>query len=347
MNAMDLQVSASRTRQIDAAIDQASRDIEGLCKRTFYPVDDTKYFDWPNFQRAYPWRIWLDKAELADVTTNVPVITSGGVTIAASHIFWGPWNYAPPYTYLELDRASSESFGHGDTPQREVAITGTFGYWAKTRAAGALDGAISSTTATSITVTNGSLIDGVGVGDVLLVGSERMQVTDKTTAASGQTVQSGLTTAKASDDALGVTTGSDFHVGETLLIGTERLYILDIADNSLTVKRAWGGTTLAAHSASDTIYVYRQLTVTRGDLGTTAATHSDGTAISAYRIPGPVRKLAIAEAINTLQQENAGYSRTIGSGSNQRQAATPADGLDDLRARVYQTYGRKARTRVI
>ena len=67
--------------------------------------------------------------------------------------------------------------------------------------------------------------------------------------------------------------GSGFNVGEVILVDSERMLIVDIAGNYLTVKRAWDGSVLAIHSTGADIYTLRLLTVTRGALGTTAGTH--------------------------------------------------------------------------
>src|SRR5689334_11631751 len=154
-SALDVKETARNNVQVDRAIETASDSIDGLMHRVFYTTDTTKMFDWPNFQNAYPWRIWFDAAELADVTTTVPTVTSGGNTIADSSIFWGHPNYSPPFTFMELDRSTSASFGQGSTPQRDVHITGTFGYSATTRAGGALAADVTTTSATTCTVTDG------------------------------------------------------------------------------------------------------------------------------------------------------------------------------------------------
>jgi hypothetical protein len=120
--------------------------------------------------------------------------------------------------------------------------------------------------------------------------------------------------ALASDVTIAVTTGTSYTVGEILLLDSERMLIVDIAGNNLTVKRAWDGTVLAAHTGS-TIYAPRRLTVTRGAVGTTAATHSNGAAITRHVVPGLIKELCVAEALNTLLQETGGYSRVIGTGN--------------------------------
>jgi len=340
--ALDIKQTTRNDAQVDRAIQAASRSVESLMHRVFYPTITTKLFDWPSFQGTYPWKLYFDASDVADVTANVPVVTSGGNVIPAADVFWGPWNYAPPYTFLELDRSTSASFGQGSTPQRDIAITGTFGYWTNTGAAGALAVALTDTTGTAVVVTNGAA---VGVGDNILVGSERMLVTDKTMVSSTQTQQgSGVSTANVADVTLAVTDGTKFFVGEIVLLDSERMLIVDIAGNNLTVKRAWDGSVLAAHSGA-TVYVLRTLTVTRGVLGTTAATHLISAAVSVALVPSLIKELAVAEALNDLLQESAGYARTQGNGAGAQ--SNIGMSLNSIRSRALAQYGRQARTRVV
>lgn len=338
--ALDIKETARNNKQIDRAIQSAARNIEGHLHRKFYPEDKTCFWDWPNFQRSYPWKIWLDANELADVTVNVPVVTTGGQVIPASAIFWGPWNYAPPFTFLELDRSQSFAFGVGSTPQRDISITGTYGYSIDTDPGGTLAAAISSTTATTITVSDESLI---GVGSLLIAGSERMLVQDKAAVTTGQSNSTGATTASAADNAITVPSGAAINTDEVLLIDSERMLAVDVTGNVVTVKRAWDGTALATHTANTTIYAYRQLTVLRGQLGTTAATHTNGTAVTVHRPPELIRDLAIAEAIVRELGETSGYAE----GGSEGVATGLAAALPDLWDEAETVYGRKARIRAI
>jgi hypothetical protein len=340
--ALDVKESGLSDVIVDGAIDSARADVEGLCHRRFYNVIQTNYWDWPNFQRAYPWRIWFDERELADTSGIQPTVTTGGQSIPDSAIFWGPWNYSPPFTFMELDRSQSYAFGVGSTPQRDVAITGLFGYWDKQASAGSLSAAISSTSVTTCTVSDGAAM---GVGDVIIAGTERMLVQDKAMADTGMTQQgSGCSTKAANDNLLGVTDGTQFSPHEVLQLDAEQMLIESITGNSLTVKRAWNGTVLGAHSGAD-IYASRKLTITRGDLGSTAATHTQGTSLNIQVIPGLVKELAIAEAINHVLQRSSGYARTMaipGAG-----AVIPGGSLPDIRNQCWTAFGRKNRQRVI
>lgn len=342
--ALDIQQTADYDAQVDSALMAAADDVDGLCKRRFYNAIETHYWDWPNYQYAYPWRIWFDQAELADVTVNAPTVTTGGQSIPDSAIFWGPWNYAPPFSYLELDRSQSYAFGVGSTPQRDVSITGLFGYWLKTRPAGSLAAAISSTTAATITVSNASPA-GLGVGDVLTVDSESMLVQDWALADTGQAQTGpGCSTAANSDVTLEVEDGAGLNTGELIQLDSEFMLITSIAGNYATVVRAVNGSVLATHDAAE-VYAYRSLTVERGFGGSTAATHENSASLVAALVPGQVHELALAEALNTVLQKTSGYARQIGEGPG----ATPVPGgsLPDLRKRVLTKYGRKGRQRVI
>lgn len=335
MSAVDSKFTARDTGRVDRAIEAASLAIKHTLHRQFYPETRTQTFDWPNDQYARPWRLWLNQHEMVSVSA----LTSGGVTIAASDFFLRP-DAGPPYTHIEIDLDSSAAFAAGDTHQRAISVSGVFmGCAPVTAPAGALAEALDASE-TAVDVTDSAAI---GVGQILIVDSERMIVTGKSMLTTGQTLQTALT-ASAANTTVAVSNGAAYAYDEVILLDSERMLIVDIAGNNLTVKRAHDGSVLVAHTGS-TIYAPRTLTVERGALGTTAATHTISTAITRHVVPGPVRTLGIAESINTLFQETAGYSRQIGSGETARESY--ARGLKDLRAEVYATYGRKARIRAV
>lgn len=341
--AIDMKPSDVDYPRIDRAIVQARESVDYLCHRRFYNVIETHEWDYPNYQRAYPWRIWLDEAELADVTVNVPVVTSGGTVIPAADIMWrtgGSWNYGPPYSAIELDRSTNAAFGVGQTPQQDVKITGTFGYWTKTFASGTITANITDTVGTTVSVSNST---SPGVGDIITIDSENMLVQDRAFTDTTDTQSSGCTTAAASDNAL-TPSGGTFYAGEVLLLDSEQMLVKSVSGSVLTVKRAYNGTVLATHSSAK-IYAPRSLTVTRGDFGTTAATHTSGATVNVNEIPALVKELAIGEALNILLQETSGFARQVG----EPPAGHPATGgsLPDLRAQVVARYGRKNRKRVI
>lgn len=329
----DFKEVARNNEQIDRAIAAATRSVEGLTHRKFYPEIDTRYFDWPNQQYARSWRLWLDGNEVVSVSSLV----SGGETVSASDYFLEPNTYGPPYNRIEMDLGSSAAFSTGDTHQRSIAVSGTFGYTDEVENASTL-AASGSSSATSLTVASSTYI---GVGQILKIDSEYLLVTEKRYADTTQNLQTPLTSAK-SDVSVVVSNGTVFNPGDVVVLDSERMKVIDVIGNTLTVVRAWDGTVLAAHTGSD-IYLPVSLTVKRGALGSTAATHANGATVSKVVIPELVRELAIAEAINILLQASSGYARSESGESN-----NPADigrGLQGLRDQVKRLYGRKARIR--
>jgi hypothetical protein len=342
MRAIDAQPSVKSARQIDRALQSASRDIDGLCHRVFYPTVATRYFNWPDSQYRPSWRIWLDDSELISLTS----ITSGGIAINPADVLLEPNRSGPPYNRVEINLGSSAALGGGSTHQRDVGMTGL---WAGCPLAettvGALAAAVASTSATTVTVTGAASAE-LGVGSVLRVDSERMLVTGRAMASTGQTLAADLAVQK---NAVTVTVAdtSGFAVDETILVGAERMLIVDIAGTSLIVERSDGGSVLAAHTTGATIYAPRTLTVTRGALGTTAATHTDASSVVRWDPPGLVRDLTIAEALNRMTNEQAAYVRTkrASGGLSSNDQGLVARDLPSLREQVYNAHGRKARHR--
>lgn len=330
--ALDIRETARSNAQVDREIESASRGIEGNLHRVFYPTIATRYFDFPSISDlSWPWVLWLHDNEVVSVSSLV----SGPTTISPVNYFLEPVNDGPPFNRIEINLSSRAGFDVGATYQRSIALTGVFGFDVNTAPAGALAAAIVSTSATTCSITDNSLI---GVGHIIQIDSERMIVTGKTMLTTGQT---GSITASQADVSVAVSNGAAFAVDEVLLIDSERIRIIDIAGNTLTVKRAWDGSTLAAHVTA-TLYALRTLTVTRGALGTTAVTHLNAAPVLRHVIPGPVENLCVAESLNSLLQEESGYARTVGSGDNVRNAS--GAGLADMRRQAFTSHGRKMRT---
>jgi len=338
-SALDVKASAYADKQILRAIESASRSIDGLTHRHFYPQTATRYFDWPDPQPTPAQTLWLEQHEVISVTT----LTVGGVAIAASDYDLEPNGDGPPYDRIELDLSSSATFGGGSTSQRTIALTAVYGYGSDTEAAGALAEALDGSE-TGVDVTDSSL---VGTGDTILIGTEYMTVTGRSMASTGVTIHSADSlTASAADVSLTCSSATGIPVvGETVLVDSERMLVVDAAGTTLTVRRAHDGTVLATHAALATIYALRTLTVVRGALGTTAAAHDTATVVRRHAPPGLIRDLAIAEAIVRYEQEGAGYARTVGSGEGERNASLA--GLADLRRQTHRLYGRRARMRAI
>lgn len=327
-SALDSKETARNNGQIDRAIEAVSRLIDRKLHRRFYPEQDTRYFRYPAEWQGRSWRLWLDDDEVISVSA----LTSGGTALSPSDYFLEPVNFGPPYTHIEINLDGNAAFSSGGTPQRSIAVTGLFGNADDEAPAGALAEALDDSE-TEVDVTDSAAI---GIGQLIRVDSERMIVTGRRALTTGQTLQADLT-ASAADVTVAVTTGSAYAVDELILVDSERMRIVEIAGNNLTVKRAFDGTVLAAHTTGATIYAGRTLTVERGALGTTAATHDTAAAVRKHTPPGLIRQLTVAECLNELLGEGAG------GGANSPDMRY----LKDLREQVRDTYGRKARVRAV
>lgn len=336
---LDVKETARSNTRIDRALTDATGAVHGLCKRVFYPETATRSFNWPNEQRARSWRLWLDRSEVISVTT----LTSGGTTIVAADYFLEPNQYGPPYNSIEIDLGSNAAFDSGDTHQRAIVVTGLFGYRNDETTLGATTEALdASETGIDVDATTSAAI---GVGSLLRIDTERAIVTGRAQLDTGQTLGGSITNVN-NIVTVAVQSGAAFAAGESILIDSERMLVEDISGNNLTVKRAWDGATIAAHTAGAVIYAPRTLTVERGALGTTAATHSSAATVYRWDPPGPVRQLCVAEALTDLLQGRSGYARTAGSGDSEREAS--GRGLKDLRDRIYNSeLAIKGRTRSI
>lgn len=336
--ALDVPETARSNTQIQREIWASSRGIEGDFLRYFYPSVSTQTFDWPDHQFATPWRLWLDQRELTSITQ----VLAAGTDITSS-VLPRP-DDAPlrgePFTKLEINLASSAAFTSGSTFQRSITVTGVYGYCADETAGGLMVTAFTDLTGTSGTCSDASLI---GVGAILRVDQERVIVTGKGLANTGQTL-GGTLTAQNNATTVPVQDGTKYTPGETILIDAETMLITDVAGNQLIVTRAWNGSVLAAHTSGAAVYARRLLTVQRGVLGTTPATHTANTPINVHQVPSLIRDLCVAETVATLTQVRRGYGTVIKRSTGG--SASPADPVDvstaliDLRNRARARYAR-------
>lgn len=343
-NALDSQATSYNDAQIDRIISASTANVEGQMSRRFYPQIDVRSWDWPNEQMGRSWRLWLDQNELLSFTQ----VVTGGIAITPDQFFLEPQNYGPPYSHLEFDLNSNYAFGGGSTPQNDITIYGTFGYTNATSLAGTLTAAISTASQTTAALSDSSL---VGVGDMLLLGTEYAQVSAKNYSDSGQAAV-GTVAAQQSVNMVTVSNGTAFNVGEQILLDAENMLIVGIAGNNLLVRRAWNGTTLASHTASE-IYVPRLATITRGLLGTIASTYTLGATVKRHAPPDLIRQLTIAESIYSLQQEQGAYmsivqrARDLGANNSRIATSSMFHPIDELRENALTRYGRKVRLRAV
>ena len=324
---------------IDRKLDGSSRSVEEQMHRRFYPELKTVKFDYPNWSYSPAWRLWLDDNEI--VTKDGLILQCGGTTIDNDDIILrrSDGRNEPPYTHLELLTSSAAAFGGGPTFQESTVLTALYGYQYDWLAGGELSAGINSSVTTVDLLPLNSYFD-VGVGSLIMVGTERMLVTNRRLLDTTQNLQTTMD-ARNADTIVDVTDGSTFAPDEIILIDAERMRIVDIAGNNLIVERAFDGTNVASHAGGADIYSMRRFTVQRGALGSTAAAHSSGDDVSVFQYPGLVEELANAETIVMLEQASGAYATTVGSGDSGRDSA--GKGLPEIQARCWNAHARKSR----
>lgn len=326
--ALDSKESARNNAQLARLIGSSTDSIErDQLHRRFYPEVGSHSFDWPTRVESDGSRMLaLGEYELVSVSQ----LRVGGVVVNPANYTKLPANGSPPYTSIELDSTVALT----GSARRAVVIDGTFYREDGTAAAGTLAAAIPDGTSTSVTVSDSAAI---GTGQLLLVGTERLIVDRRSMVDTGQNLAGDLTD-KTNVEVVPVGSGAAFVEGEVVLIDAEKMLVVDIPGNSLVVKRGWDGSTVAAHTTGADVYAPRKLTVRRGVLGTSGSSHSNGAAITKLVVPDLVNQGCIAETLTSYMQENTGYGRKIGSGESERDAA--GAGLEDLRRRMWEAYGR-------
>lgn len=333
MTASSIKATAYATNEILDAILSASDSVDRLVnlgdatRPAFAPWTGSITFDWPTINNGDGYRFFLNQFRLHSLTSLV----SGGDSLTSSALPWP--SYGPPYSAVEIDQAGSDSLDYvSGVGQRSLVLSGTWGVLGETseRSSWTLGASVSSSASTL------TLNAPVGVGSIVVLGNERVIVSARSWASSGQT--SSALTAAVNAQSVSVSDGSAFLAGEEIIIDSERLLIREIVGNTLTVQRQSSGSTLAAHSNGAAIYWARSCEVERGALGTSADSHDSGSAVGIYRAPTLVEQLTIAYALDRRAQESAGYARTIGQGESERQVS--ARGIADLERRVSAAYGR-------
>lgn len=339
--AADIKASASAARTLDSLLRSATENVNGQLVRPLgmWPTVVTWSFDWPADPRSRAWRLWLDERTLISVDSA----STGGNALDVSELLLYP-QIGPPYTAIETNRGGALAFGGGSTPQGDIVIGGVGGYRNDEEPAGQLAAAVVSTAAVSITV-DAAGSAALGVGDLIRIGTERLILTGRAVNTTGVDVAGAGLTANNNSQQLAVADGTAFATGERLLLGAERVQVTEIAGNTLIVKRAVDGSTLAAHPAGEDIFGYRTFVAERGALGTTATTHLISTAIERWVPQALATELCLAEALNSGQQRLSAYARVSGSGDAQRELV--GRGLKDIRDDARRALGRRSRVTAV
>ena len=238
-------------------LESASRAIESYVgNRSFAPFKATREYDLgrgelrkrSEFPRTAEYSLATDPVlgvvPLSDWLTAAPTTvtaydasardTSTVLTEGLSNDYLlEPYAQAPYHT-LKLSENTVENLSAG---QKTLTILGQWGWQNDTISETTQNGAISSTTATAVTMASAN---------------------------------------------------AAVYIGDTILLGTEQMYV----------------------SAKSGV----NLTVIRGVNGTTAATHSDGASISRYLYPSDVSEACLAIARDSFRSREAGTTAIIGTG---------------------------------
>ncbi len=286
---------------IDQKIEAASRAAEMLTHRRFYPELKTIKMDWPNYQYVAPWQLWLNDNEAISISS----LTAGGTTISGSNyaLRRGDDKPEPPYSYIEILQSSGSAFAGGVNGQQQSVVATLLTGWNDTDTSvpqASLGGAINSSVLTMVFNPSTGVYSDLGVGSLVLIGSERLQVIARRfSAVSGQTLTAGISDFQSAV-AVPVTSGAAFAIDEVILIDSEKMRITDISGNTLICDRAHDGTVLDTHLINATVSARRTLTCRRGVLGSTAASHSSSDPVYVHAYPEPLPELVTAKACMAL-----------------------------------------------
>lgn len=151
----------------------ASRDIERLTLRRFFPVIATNYYRWPPFHVSASWEVWTEDDLLSVTLLQAQASGQHASPVNLANFYLEPQQYGPPYNRIEIDLSSSDVFTAGPTPQRSIGVTGLWGYCNTTTPAGTLAAALTTTGVTTATV---SVPTPINQGDVLLIDAEAIYV---------------------------------------------------------------------------------------------------------------------------------------------------------------------------
>ncbi len=162
---------------IDLVIEQASREIDALMNRRFIPKTKTIPHPWPTRNGRNTWTLPLIEDLLSVDTNGLTKEGDDATVIATADFFLEPQGIGPPYNRIEIDLASTAFYSSKDTHQRQIRVTGSWGYSDDTLAASALnDSGNLDTSQTNVVVDDSAL---VGVGDTILMDTEQMFVSEK------------------------------------------------------------------------------------------------------------------------------------------------------------------------
>lgn len=274
-----------------------SRFIENHTGRKFYPTTEARYFDWES-----PREVIFRRDDLLSVSALHD--GSADKVVDISYLLYEEKNY-PPYRKIILE-PTMDSFFYDNYKEQSIKITGDWGYCDTVVDTGITCPDLSSG-ATSMAVSNGSKID---IGWLLLIDSERIFVQDISESDSGED-----TSGSVEDYTIDIPVGtpSAFHVGEILRINDENMKVKRINASSVSVERAYDGTTPVSHSSGVDVYVYRTFTIEGAQHGSTPASHTIGATISRYVPPADIVIACGILVSRADKRSDSSWSDTLGS----------------------------------
>jgi hypothetical protein len=162
-----LSIDASDDDVIDSMIETASRRVDDICGRKFYPSVLAEKYDIPDDDT-----IWFDDDLLAVIT----FLNGDATAIASTEYLLKPANYYPKYS-LQMSDVTSVIFNTNTSASsmQVLSVTGIWGYhndYARAwKSAGTIAAAWASTTTLTATMTAGHTLDAAG-GQILKIDNE-------------------------------------------------------------------------------------------------------------------------------------------------------------------------------
>lgn len=156
---------------LDTVIEAVSRQIDQHCGRWFYPVTQTRYYTARRRDRV----LVDDLLAVTSIKTDGDGDRTYETTWAATDYDLEPVNApnaSPPEPYWEIRTTPEGAYSFPGTP-RGVQVVGRWGYYDQRVTSTATANAIASTSATSITVSDGTAFE---IGQTILIDSEQMYI---------------------------------------------------------------------------------------------------------------------------------------------------------------------------
>lgn len=328
--ATEINYAARFISTIDNAIEAASRTVEAAPMRRFYPIfNDTKTYNWPAIDRSDSLRLWFDTDFI-----SIDSITAGGINIPSTDYVLQPANTDDkPFRWLQIKDNATNFLQSAGERIGAIVVVGTTGYTQNTTLAGDL---VTNITDEDDTI-SADLGMNAGVGSLLKIGTEWVQVTDRYWESSTDVLTADLDK-MSSSVTVNAATASGYCPGEYIRIGAEimRVESFDSYTGTFIVERNIVGSVLAAHTTGATILRRTGFKIERGQVGTTAVAHAGSEPVEVWQTPGLIKQWVIGEAMTNIQQTVSSYGRTVGTGDNTIEAR--GVGLADIRYQARKRY---------